>query len=79
MSDLGLLLGGSAELLGRASRPCRRCRLSIGIVALGKRPNGRRRDNRAHMRERRGARDLRVIRVTVAVEVHATQCTVQSP
>ena len=79
MSDLGLLLGGSAGLLGRASRPCRWCRLSTGVVTLGKRPAGRRRDNRAQLRERRGARDLRVIRVTVAVEVHATQCTVRSP
>ena len=29
-------------------------------------------------RERRGAQGLRAIRVTVAVEVHITQCTVQT-
>ena len=50
--------------------------LSIGIVALGKRPAGWGRD--MERRERRGARGLRAIRVTVAVEVHTTQCTVQT-
>ena len=52
------------------------CGFTIGIVALGKWPAGGGRD--VERREGRGAWGLRAVRVTVVIEVHSPQCTVQT-